>query len=202
MRRITANSSIHLWPLIVKGSLGRRTQYLPWTIRPPSWPSKDNHECLSSQTILDVLGPWLARRQNFERRRGIKYCKARQRSAGSIDLNIIHMDSFTTISNTSDIPTNSDDDGSGNNAYCVVAWAHPTHNNVRLTTLYLFFLDVTQLALFITDAHITFTTLWLALAYMRFEGVFFRATSLRAWDIFIAGFFRSVVVLLLLGFLA
>ena len=82
------------------------------------------------------------------------------------------MDSFTTISNTSDIPTNSDDGGSGNNAYCVIAWAHP-YNHVRLTALYLLFFNLTQLTLFIADAHITFTTLWLVLAYMRFEGVFF-----------------------------
>jgi len=29
---------------------------------------------------------------------------------------------FASISGSSDIPTNADDGGSGNNAYCIVAW--------------------------------------------------------------------------------
>ena len=49
------------------------------------------------------------------------------------------MDSFTTISNTSNIPTNSDDGGSGNNAYCVIAWPHPTHYDVRSAVISFYF---------------------------------------------------------------
>ncbi|EDR03181.1 uncharacterized protein LACBIDRAFT_331877, partial [Laccaria bicolor S238N-H82] len=51
----------------------------------------------------------------------LKRCRGLDAGEAQIDLNIIHMDSFTTISNTSNIPTNSDDGGSGNNAYCVIA---------------------------------------------------------------------------------
>jgi len=36
---------------------------------------------------------------------------------------------FASVSGSSDIPTNADDGGSGNNAYCVVAWEFlPVHN--------------------------------------------------------------------------
>ena len=140
--------------------------------------------------------------REVESRGGIKSCAIRRISIGSIDLITLHMDSFTTISNTSNIPTNSDDGGSGNNAYCVIVWMHPTHCHVSLA--FFISLKFTQLTQYIIDPHITFTVVWLALACELFtcfwRSFFYRVASTRGC--IYAGFFRSVRVCLLWGFFA
>ena len=109
------------------------------------------------------------------------------------------MDSFTTISNTSNIPTNSDDGGSGNNAYCVIAWPHLTHYRVRSAVISFYY---NALTLFL-DPHTShsrsYDSPWSTARIWR--EFFHVASTLGARDIVMEGFFRSVLVLILWGFL-